>query len=98
MKHGRVRRSDLAEADLIEIWHFIAQDSPDAADRFLDLLEEKCHLLAASPEMGRRREDLAPALRSFPVGRYAIYYRMAPGGIEIARVLNAYRDLDAFFP
>jgi toxin ParE1/3/4 len=98
LKRGRVRRSDLAEADLIEIWHFIAKDSPGAADRFLDLLEEKCQLLADSPEMGRRRDELAPALRSFPVERYAIYYRIAPGGIEIVRVLSAYRDLDAFFP
>lgn len=98
MKRGRVQRSDLAEADLIEIWFFIAKDSPDAADRFLDLLAEKCQLLADSPEMGRRRDELAPTLRSFPVGRYAIYYRMTPKGIELARVLSAYRDLDAFFP
>ena len=98
MKRGRVQRSDLAEADLVEIWLFIAKDSPDAADRFLDLLAEKCELLAGSPEMGRRRDAFAPALRSFPVGRYAIYYRVTREGIEIARVLSAYRDLDAFFP
>jgi toxin ParE1/3/4 len=94
----RVQRSDLAEGDLIEIWLFIAKDSPDAADRFLDLLTEKCEFLAESPEMGRRRNELGPALRSFPVGRYVIFYRSTQGGIEIARVLSAYRDLDAQFP
>lgn len=30
-----------AEADLLEIWLYIAQDSPVNADRFLDKLEDK---------------------------------------------------------
>ena len=94
----RVLRSDLAEGDLVEIWLFIAQDNPDAADRFLDLLSQKCELLAESPEMGRQRDELAPALRSFPVGRYVIFYRLIEDGIEIARVLSAYRDLGRLFP
>lgn len=70
---ANVRRSALAERDLLEIWAFIARDNPSAADRFLDLIGEKCDLLAVSPEMGRRREELAPSLRSFPVGRYIIF-------------------------
>lgn len=71
---AKVRRSRLAEDDLLEIWRFIAKDNPDAADRFLDLLAQKCEHLAESPEMGRRREELGPGLRSFPVGRYLIFY------------------------
>lgn len=94
----RVLRSDLAESDLIEIWFFIAKDSPAAADRFLDLLDEKCELLAGSPEIGRRREELAPGLRGFPVKRYTIYYRQTDAGIEVVRVLSAYRDLGLQFP
>ena len=93
-----MQRSGLAEGDLVEIWLFIAKDSPDAADRFLDLLAQKCELLAGSPEMGRRRNDLGPGLRSFPVGRYVIFYRLAEEGIEVARVLSAYRDLGPLFP
>lgn len=92
-----VRRSALAERDLLEIWSHIAKDSPGAADRFLDLIGEKCGLLAASPEMGRRREELAPALRSFPVGRYVIFYRPGERGIQVVRVLSAYRDIAALF-
>ena len=95
---ARVHRSNLAEGDLVEIWLFIAKDSPDAADRFLDLLAQKCELLAESPEMGRRRNELSPGLRSFPVGRYVIFYRSTEEGIEVARVLSAYRDLGSFFP
>jgi toxin ParE1/3/4 len=94
---ARVLRSSLAELDLLEIWSYIADDNPDAADRFLDLVAEKCQLLAENPEMGRRREDLAPQLRSFPVGRYLIFYRSMEQGIAIARVLNAARDIPGQF-
>jgi len=45
------------------------------------------------PEMGRRREELAMHLRSFPVGRYIIFYRSMQEGIEIVRVLHGARDL-----
>jgi toxin ParE1/3/4 len=92
-----VRRSALAERDLLEVWSHIAKDSPSAADHFLDLIGEKCDLLAASPDMGRRREELAPALRSFPVGRYVIFYRLGERGIQVVRVLSAYRDIAAIF-
>jgi len=94
---AEVFRSPLAEIDLLEIWFFIAEDSSDAADRFLDLLASKCEALADSPKMGRLREDLAPGLRSFPVKRYMIYYRIMDEDVEIIRVLSAYRDAEAIF-
>ena len=94
---AEVLRSNLAELDLLEIWAYIAEDSAGAADRFLDLLDQKCHTLAEAPGIGRSREDLAPDLRSFPVERYIIFYRPMDGGIEIARVLSAYRDIARVF-
>lgn len=89
--------SRLAEQDLLDIWTYIAKDKPEAADRFIDLLTEKCEILGGAPEMGRRRDELAPALRSFPVGRYIIFYRIADRGVEVVRILSAYRDLGQFF-
>lgn len=94
---AEVFRSPLAELDLLEIWFFIAEDSPDAADRFLDMLASKCETLADAPKIGRVREDLAPGLRSFPVKRYMIYYRIMDEDIEVVRVLSAYRDAEAIF-
>jgi plasmid stabilization system protein ParE len=41
---SRIRITPLADQDLVEIWYFIAQDDPVAADRLLDLLEEKYKL------------------------------------------------------
>jgi len=52
--------SELAEADLTDIWVFVAQDNAVAADRLLDQLHEKCQFLAATPKAGRRRSELGP--------------------------------------
>jgi toxin ParE1/3/4 len=92
-----VRTRPQAEADLEEIWWYIAQDNPDAADAFLDQIEERCAVLAQFPLMGTDREDLLPFLRSLVVGSYAVFYLPVIDGIEIARVLHGRRDLDALF-
>ena len=60
----------LAETDLEEIWWYIAQYNPDAADRFLEKIEERCSTLANFPQTGRSRDELHPGLRSLPVGNY----------------------------
>lgn len=83
--------------DLEESYDFIAVDSLNAALRFIDLLEEKFLLLTDSPEIGRRREELAPALRSFPVGNYVIFYRPVQEVIQIIRVLHGARDIESAF-
>ena len=57
-----------AKADLSDIWQFIAEDSDDQADAFIDLIDQKFQLLAQQSGLGRRREELAEGLRSFPVG------------------------------
>jgi hypothetical protein len=41
--------------------------------------------LAEQPLLGRSREELVPDLRSFPLGRYVIFYEVIPGGIAIVR-------------
>ncbi|WP_407919191.1 type II toxin-antitoxin system RelE/ParE family toxin [Deferrisoma camini] len=44
------------------------------------------------PSMGRQRPELGPAVRSFPVGRYVVFYRLTGDTVEIVRVISAYRD------
>ena len=66
----RVTRRPLAEADILELWDYIADDSLAAADRWVDRLDEQFRLLAAQPMMGRARDELAPRVRSFPFGRF----------------------------
>ena len=90
---GRIKRTPRADQDLEEIWYFIAQDDPVAADRWLDTLEEKIALLADNPLMGPSRPDIARELRYRPVGNQLILYRVIPDGIEIVRVVHGARHL-----
>lgn len=94
-------KAPAAEADLLDIWAYIAEDSPSRADNFLDRLEEDFLRLVAAPGMGRTRDEIEKGLRSFPAerGNYVIFYRPLAGGagVEIARVLRASRDVDGIF-
>lgn len=92
-----VIRYPRAQDDIVEIWDYIADDSEAQADAFVDRLDAKFQLLAQQPELGRVREELAPGLRSFPVGRYVIFYMPVSDGIAVVRVLHSARDLDAQF-
>jgi toxin ParE1/3/4 len=87
----------LAELDLIEIWDYIAENNETGADAFIDVIDQKLHTLAERPNMGRPRPELAEGLRSFPIGRYVIFYRPIPDGVEIVRVLHGARDLETIF-
>lgn len=89
----QVRKRPLAFADLADIWVFIAEDSEQQADLFIDLLDTKLTLLATQPEMGRARPELALGLRSFPIRRYVVFYRALRDGIEVVRVLHSARDI-----
>ncbi|MDD2760898.1 MAG: type II toxin-antitoxin system RelE/ParE family toxin [Methylomonas sp.] len=93
-----IQRSARAEEDLIELWLYIAQDNPPAADRVLDDIEECFQHLAENPLMGRLRPDIAPELRYFVVGKYLILYRiMQPNDIQIVRVIHGARDVPNLF-
>ena len=83
-----------ALADLEEIWQYIADDSPDAADRIVDEILEACDKLRSSPEIGRPREDLGTGLRSWPVRNYIIFYRFGGDTVGVARVLHGARDIE----
>jgi toxin ParE1/3/4 len=69
----------------------------DAAERFLSDLNAKCTKLAQFPGMGRRRDELSPGLRSFPIDRHLIFYCEIEMGIEITRVVSGYQDLERLF-
>ncbi len=81
-----------AEQDLVDIWCYIAEDSPSNADNYIDKLYSKAVMLAETPHLGIRRDELTPGLRCFPVDRYIFYYRPMENGAEIVRVLHGSRD------
>jgi len=92
-----ILKRPLAKVDLADIWDYIAEDNESRADAFIDAIDQKFHVLAEQPAIGRARDELAEGIRSFPIGQYIIFYQPVPGGVEIVRVLHGARDIDAIF-
>jgi toxin ParE1/3/4 len=91
----RVEFSPLAQADLLDIAVYIAQDKPSAALSFVDALEAKCLRLGDGPGIGTARPELGDGLRSMSHGRYLIFYRPTQDVLRIERVMHSARDLGA---
>lgn len=72
----------------------------DVATRLVERIAEHFWLLARYPYLGRPRDgDLRPGLRSFPVGDYLIFHRVAGDGVVmILHVVHGSRDISALFP
>jgi toxin ParE1/3/4 len=88
-----IRRSPKARADILEIWLYIAERNPAAADRVLDAIENICGLIAVQPLIGRERSEIAPGIRSFAVMSWVIFYRPDDEFIDIVRIVHGARDL-----
>ena len=82
-----------AQADLKEIWEYVARESVFQADRLLGRFEEKFHHLASHHGYGRPRPELATGCRSHPYGNFCFYFRQTEDGILLLRVLHAARDI-----
>ncbi len=89
--------SDEAVRDLDEICEYIAQNNPNAASKLFDTIRQKCKTVAGFPNMGKSYEKLASGLRGFVVEDYLVFYYPRINGIDIARVVNGYQDLESLF-
>jgi len=94
---ARALRTPQANVDLVDIWLYVARDSPEAADRLMETIGRKCESLAKFPEMGQRCEQLTQAMRYFTAGNYVIFYRPIDDGIEVVRVVSGARDIRSLF-
>lgn len=91
------RLSRIAEADLDSIWEYIARDNPVAANRVFDSIAERFEMLVRQPSIGEPREEIRSDLRSFPVGKYVIFYSIENDLVTIVRVVHGARDIDNIF-
>jgi toxin ParE1/3/4 len=89
----KVALSPLAEADLMDVAAFIAEDNPTRALTFVDELEAKCDALGGAPGIGTSRPELGEGMRMLPHGRYLIFYREVNEGLRIERILHGARDI-----
>lgn len=86
-----------AKNDLLDIWEYIADDSVNQADAFINKINQKLLTIASSPTIGSVRNELAEGLRSFSVGRYVIFYHPMSEGIDVVRILHGSRDIGGIF-
>jgi toxin ParE1/3/4 len=93
-----------ARADLLDIYLRIGRERRDAAERFLDRIEEKAISLTTQPRLGVRRSDIRSRTRMLVERPYLLLYETIPDTdvgpvqtVEIVRVVDGRRDLKAMF-
>src|SRR5262245_2441152 len=87
------RLAPQAEADLDEIWFFVAKEaSVETADRLIDSITTRFFLLGRHPHAGRRRDELSTGTRSFAASEYVVLYRLDGHDVLIQRVVHGSRD------
>jgi toxin ParE1/3/4 len=88
----RIRYTEPALADLNSILDYIAEHSPQGADRVQSRLQSLIELLANHPLIGVRTED--PAIRRLTTlpYPYLVFYEVAEAEIIIHAVRHTARD------
>ena len=85
--------------DLFDIWSYIAQDSPAAADRVEQAIYLACERLAESPLTGTVRKDLTAFPVRFwlvtPYPNYFIVYDPDKKPLQVIRILHRARNIPA---
>ena len=94
----RVRITRTAERDIEEAWTFIAQDSPEEAEKFVRRLEEQIETLERFPErcpLIAENEMLGTRYRHLLYGNYRSVFRTAGKTVYVLRVIHGSRLLDS---
>jgi len=91
---SRVILSRLAQADLVEIGHFIARDNEAAAKKWVRKLRTTCtKTIGGMPGCGTRFDHLLPGMRCYCVKAYLIFFR-GRDPVEILRIVQGSRDFN----
>jgi toxin ParE1/3/4 len=94
----RVSITRAAENDIEQAWSSIAQDSPEAADKFIGRLEEQIETLETFPNrcpLIPENENLGTRYRHMVFGDYRTVFRLARRTVYVLRVIHGVRLLDA---
>lgn len=81
----KLRWLSTASADLEQLYHYIAQDNPDAAANEVEKVLDAVGRLAEMTGLGR--PGRVPDTRELVVSKYIVAYRVKDGQVEILRVL-----------
>ena len=91
--------SSEARADLSDIWNYYGGVAGRrTADKIVWEIGKAVRLLEDHPYGGRARDEVRPGLRSLAANPHVIFYRVgADELVQIVRVLDGRRDIDAIF-
>jgi toxin ParE1/3/4 len=85
-------------ADLLEIWHHIAQDNIGAANRVGAELDAAIRNLCEMPGKGHIRQDVkVPSYRFWTVYSYVIAYRYDDDTLTVIRDVHGRRNFRRLF-
>ena len=84
-----------AQTNLRELYDYIAEDSPQNAERFITRLFDAIDHLADQPKMGRRvpEADNRDNIRELIFNNYRIIYLLQTESVYIVNVIHGSRDL-----
>jgi toxin ParE1/3/4 len=82
-----------AQADLDDIWNYtVARWGADQAEKYLRQVADAMAYVAADPERGRACHEVRAGYRKYAVGAHVVFYRKAPLGVEVVRILHQRMD------
>lgn len=87
----KIRWTRLARADIKAAYDYVAADSADAADRFLESIQKAPAILARHPFAGRTGRVAGTRELVVPGTPWIIPYRIRRGFIDILAVIHGAR-------
>jgi len=78
--------------DLVRLREFIAQHSPNAAQRISERLRGAILELVHHPQIGRPVPDLPGEIREFIFGKYVVRYEVRTDRLFVLRIWHAKED------
>ncbi len=98
--HKHIRRTTQVRQDIVNIYGYIHERSPQSAERVLEAIERTIKSLGDMPGIGRRWDSHDPRLEGMrvavisPYRNYLIFYRPVANGIEVYRVVHGAQELE----
>ena len=90
----KLRWTDRARRDLIDIGRYIARDKPGTARRWVERLRRRAQAAIVPPLSGRRVPEVGEDhVREVLIGKYRIVYEIQKNEIRILTVFEGHRRL-----
>lgn len=89
-----IRYLSTAEKDIEDIFNYICQDNPSAAQDLLEKFDEKIYKLASHPFLGKIPNDIRLkrlGYRILTIDNYLVFYVVKTTTIQIRRIIHGAR-------